>query len=95
MEHWVQRAWVQRIAVTGELVNHPLPIKFTFSRMVQDVQADQPTKRPSAALKLITPTEFWAAASGGAAKPADVDILAFRPASLLETSPEGHDVIHR
>jgi hypothetical protein len=45
MEHWVQRAWVQRIAVTGELVNHPLPIKFTFSRMVQDVQADQPTKQ--------------------------------------------------
>jgi hypothetical protein len=50
---------------------------------------------PSAALKLNTPTEFWAAASGGAAKPADVDILAFRPASLLETSPEGHDVIRR
>jgi hypothetical protein len=45
MDHWVQRAWAQRIGVTGELVNHPLPIKFTFSRMVQDVQADQPTKQ--------------------------------------------------
>jgi hypothetical protein len=45
MEHWVERPRAQGIAVTGEFIDHPLPVKFTFSRMVEDMQTDQSTKQ--------------------------------------------------
>ena len=45
MQHRVERAGTQLVAVPGELIDHPLPIKFALGGMVKDVQPDQPLEQ--------------------------------------------------
>ena len=41
MQHWIQSAGTERIAVAGEFLNHPLPIETFFGCVVQYVQPNE------------------------------------------------------
>ena len=41
MQHWIQSAGTERVAVAREFLNHPLPVETFFGRVMQDVQPNE------------------------------------------------------
>lgn len=45
VQHWIQGARADAVAVPCQLLNHPLPIELVFDSMMKDVQPDEPGEK--------------------------------------------------